>query len=379
MLIRPTTSRRPSSPSLSLLPIGLIVCLLLRTVDASYGDRLPEFRECIEVCNRENCDPNNDPTPIRKRRSLPFLSLFLSSHQPRTEPTPAPSCLTPLDTDLCALAALHHRLLLWTCAQECDYTCQHIVTARRVEAGQAVTQFHGKWPFVRVLGVQEPFSVLFSAGNFAAHRSGLARLRERVPPGHPLRWYCELFAYFGMATWVFSTVFHTRDFAATEQLDYFGAGASVLYALYFALVRVARLDLPSSPRRRSLLRLWTVFCCALYAAHVAYLKLWKWDYAYNMKANLVVGMVHNLLWTYFSWKRWRETRQGWAIWPSLLVVWIMLAMSLELLDFPPLWGVLDAHSLWHLGTIGPAILWYDFMVKDSLDLAKTVKLKESTA
>ncbi|KAI0505241.1 Per1-like protein [Xylaria bambusicola] len=226
--------------------------------------------------------------------------------------------------------------------------------------------------------MQEPFSVVFSLGNFLAHQTGLARLRERVPPSYPMRWYYELFAYFGMAAWVFSSIFHTRDFTFTEQLDYFGAGASVLYGMYYALVRVVRLDLPT-PRRRSVLRLWTIFCCALYVGHVAYLKLWRWDYTYNMTANLVVGMVHNLLWSYFSWVKWRETGQTWAIWPSMLVAWIMLVMSLELLDFPPLWGALDAHSLWHLGTIAPAILWYNFMIKDSQELAKHAKIKEIKA
>ncbi|KAI3329285.1 Per1-like protein [Xylariaceae sp. AK1471] len=329
-------SMRPSSV---LLLIGIIVCLLLQTTEASVGDRLPQFRECVQVCARENCDPNNNPTHI------PF----------------------------------HHRLLLWTCAQECDYTCQHIITTRRLEAGQPITQFHGKWPFIRVLGIQEPFSVLFSVGNLVAHYTGLTKLRERVPPSYPFRRYYELFAYFGIASWVFSTIFHMRDFAATEQLDYFGAGASVLYSMYYALVRVFRLDLAYSPRRRRLLRLWTVFCCTLYVAHVAYLKLWRWDYTYNMTANLVVGMVHNLLWTYFSWKRWRETRQSWTVWPSVLVAWIMLVMSLELLDFPPLWGALDAHCLWHLGTIAPAILWYNFMIRDSQDLARTAKTKDIKA
>ncbi|KAF2968129.1 hypothetical protein GQX73_g5441 [Xylaria multiplex] len=353
MLIRWKTATHPSS--LLLLATALIACLLLQPAEASLGDRLPEFRECVEVCDHENCDPNNDPTPI----------------------------------------PLHHRLLFWTCAQECDYTCQHITTTRRVESGQSVTQFHGKWPFVRVLGVQEPFSVLFSIGNFLAHQNGLGRLRERVPSTYPMRWYYEVFAYFGMASWVFSSIFHTRDFKATEQLDYFGAGASVLYGMYYAMVRVLRLDLPT-PRRRSILRLWTVFCCALYVAHISYLKFWRWDYTYNMTANLIVGMVHNLLWSCFSWARWRETGQSWAIWPSMLVAWIMLAMSLELLDFPPLWGALDAHSLWHLGTIAPAVLWYkyvlplttfeetlltvhSFMIKDSQDLAKAVKLKDIKA
>ncbi|KAI2638109.1 Per1-like protein [Xylaria nigripes] len=327
-------------PSFSISPlfIGLItVCLLLWTTEASLGDKLPEFRECVEVCTRANCD-SHEPTYI------PF----------------------------------HLRLLFWTCPRECDYTCQHIITSRRVEAGESVTQFHGKWPFIRVLGIQEPFSVLFSLGNFLAHQTGLTKLRDCVPPGYPLRSYYELFAYFGMTAWVFSTIFHTRDFPATEQLDYFGAGASVLYGMYYTLVRVARLDLPT-PRRQSVLHFWTVFCCFLFIGHVGYLKLWHWDYTYNMAANVTVGMVHNLLWTYFSWKRWKQTRQNWAIWPSLLVAWIMLTMSLELLDFPPLWGALDAHSLWHLGTIAPTYFWYDFMIKDSQDLAKIEKWKDNKA
>ena len=101
-------------------------------------------------------------------------------------------------------------------------------------------------------------------------------------------------------------------------------------------------------------------CVVLYAAHVAYLKLWRWNYTYNMAANVAVGLLQNSLWTWFSFQRWRESRRTWAILPGVVVAWIMSAMSLELLDFPPLWGALDAHSLWHLGTIGPTILWYRY-------------------
>ncbi|KAI4868523.1 Per1-like protein [Hypoxylon rubiginosum] len=323
---------------LSLLNL-LVVCLLWRTAEASLGDRLPEFRECVEVCSRENCDPNNNPTHI------PF----------------------------------HHRLLFWTCPQECDYTCQHIVTERRLAAGQPITQFHGKWPFVRVLGMQEPFSVLFSLGNMVAHQNGLAKLRQSIPAAYPLRPYYVLFAGFGMATWVFSSVFHVRDFRLTEQLDYFAAGAGVLYGMYYTPIRVFRLDRPT-PRRQSVLRLWSVFCCSLYLAHVAYLKLWRWNYSYNMAANVVVGLVQNSLWSYFSWKKWRASHKTWAVWPGVIVAWLMMVMSLELLDFPPLWGALDAHSLWHLGTIGPTILWYNFLVKDAQDdLANAGKSKDVKA
>lgn len=37
-----------------------------------------------------------------------------------------------------------------------------------------------------------------------------------------------------------------------------------------------------------------------------------------------------------------------------------MAMSLELLDFPPVLQSIDAHSLWHAATIFPAYMWYKY-------------------
>jgi post-GPI attachment to proteins factor 3 len=206
--------------------------------------------------------------------------------------------------------------------------------------------------------MQEPFSVLFSAGNLLAHYDGLYnKILPNIPASYPLRPYYVMLAYVGMVTWFFSLVFHMRDFPFTEQLDYFAAGASVLYGMYYTPIRLFRLDLPT-PRRRSVLHAWTGVCIILYAAHVAYLKLWKWDYGYNMAANVVCGAVQNALWSWFSFNKYKKSRRAWAAWPGIVVAWVMIAMSLELLDFPPLWGAIDAHSLWHLGTIAPAVLWY---------------------
>ena len=234
------------------------------------------------------------------------------------------------------------------------------MTTQRLSSSppQPVVQFHGKWPFYRFLGIQEPFSALFSAFNLAAHYDGLYnKVLPRIPASYPLRPYYVALAYIGMATWFFSLVFHTRDFAATEQLDYFAAGASVLYGLYYTPIRVFRLDRPT-PRRRSVRRAWTLACALMYLGHVAYLKLWRWDYTYNMAANVACGVVQHALWTWFSWDRYRKTGKTWALWPGLVVAWVLVAMSLELLDFAPLWGALDAHSLWHAGTVTPAVLFY---------------------
>ncbi len=219
-------------------------------------------------------------------------------------------------------------------------------------------QYHGKWPFIRTLGVQEPCSVLFSLFNFLAHQHGVAKIRDTIPASYPLRKYYIAFGYFGMASWVFSMIFHTRDFVWTERLDYFGAGASVLYGLYYTPIRIFRLDQINSLSKQAVLRSWTVICIALFIAHVSYLTLWRWDYTYNMAANVAAGIVQNLLWSGFSITTYRRLKKPWAAWPGLIVAWIVVAMSMELLDFPPWRGMVDAHSLWHLGTVGPTIWWY---------------------
>ncbi len=220
-----------------------------------------------------------------------------------------------------------------------------------------MVQFHGKWPFRRFLGMQEPFSVLFSLGNLWAHCAGLAKVRAHIPEWYTLRPFYVVLAHVGISSWVLSAIFHTRDFTLTEELDYFAAGASVLYGLYYTFVRIFRLDRPS-PRRRSLLRAWTGTCALLYCCHVAYLKGVKWDYTYNMAANVAAGMVQHVSWTWFSVDRFRKSGRLWATWPGLVVAWVMFAMSMELFDFPPWFGSVDAHSLWHLLTIAPTMLWY---------------------
>ena len=183
------------------------------------------------------------------------------------------------------------------------------------------------------------------------------QIREKIPPSYPLRKYYVAFGYFGLASWMFSIIFHTRDFNVTEKLDYFAAGAQVLYGMYMAAVRIFRLE-RREPMRQSVLRVWTTTCVILYSMHVIYLTFWKWDYTYNMAANVAVGVVQNLLWGGFSFVQYRRMGSFWAMWPGFIVAWIILAMSLELLDFPPWMGMLDAHSLWHLGTVGPTVWWY---------------------
>lgn len=148
----------------------------------------------------------------------------------------------------------------------------------------------------------------------------------------------------------------------------------MLYGMYYTPIRIFRMD-QGGKKAKSVLKAWTLLCIAMYVGHVGYLKWWDWDYTYNMTANVVVGVIHNSLWSWFSFQKYRRSKRLWATWPGLVVAWIMLAMSFELLDFPPWWGCLDAHSLWHLGTVGPTMIWYNFLLKDALDDIAGTRLK----
>jgi hypothetical protein len=286
----------------------------------------------------------------------------------------APTTFGPSDAEHCQICVeknclieptpvpLHLRLLFWTCPSECDYACQRSVTEERERQGRAIEQFHGKWPFRRLFGVQEPFSVIFSILNGYVHYVGLHSLRRELPKNYPLALYYRWFSYVGMFCWFWSSVFHTRDFVFTERMDYFGAGANVMYGLYYTPLRVFRLY---RPRFRNVVRIWGYVCLAAYLAHVYYLQFVRWDYTYNMAANVFVGAVTNLLWTYFSIFHYTKLKRFWAAWPGLIVTWLIMAMSLELLDFPPVADALDAHALWHAATILPAMWWYRFLIHDS--------------
>ncbi|RAL65139.1 hypothetical protein DID88_001245 [Monilinia fructigena] len=280
---------------------------LLSFANASTGDRLPEFKQCVEVCQHENCDNG-----FGGATKIPLL----------------------------------HRLLFWTCPAECDYTCQHIITNARVKSGQPIVQFHGKWPFYRFLGMQEPFSVFFSLLNFLAHQNGLAKITAQIPETYSMRKYYVMLSYAGMISWVASMVFHTRDYPVTEQLDYFAAGGSVLYGMYYTPIRIFRMD-RGGKRASSVLRAWTLLCILFYTAHVVYLKWWDWDYTYNMAANVVVGVLQNSLWSWFSFEKYRKSKRAWTALPGL----------------------------WHLGTVAPTMIFYSFLLKDAQDDIAGQRLK----
>ncbi|KAG8898177.1 hypothetical protein FRC00_003164 [Tulasnella sp. 408] len=326
---------------------------------ASKGDTGIAFHECLESCVVFVCD-------VDTNHELPY-SL---------------------------------KLMQWDCPDNCKYECMMMDVDRDLEAIASgsedveIKQYYGKWPFHRFVGIQEPASVVFSLMNLWAHIRGGKYLLGRMRSDHPMYKYYFWYIIIGANAWVWSTVFHMRDKPATEKLDYFSAALTILYSLYVAVVRLFGLYQPPrlhlqqpasySARRPSWLppqhilhQLWGALCVLLYLAHVIYLSVIpRFDYSYNVIANLIVGVLHNLLWlsysfSFFPFRRFEFKPQSYIppyAWkPAALAIGMTLATSLELWDFPPWWFVIDAHSLWHLATVPLTWWWYRFIAEDAAD------------
>lgn len=371
--------------SLLQLLLLLVLWICAYRAMASPGDKLDEFEDCIYQCHQVAC--HGTPYLVTKDHEQVVAPAWENR---RFEPNWLfESHLTwPL------------RLLLWNCASNCDYSCQRIITQERKDRNEEIYQFHGKWPFLRVWGIQEFVSVVFSLGNFVPHFLGYLKIARAAAAPLPRakllgRSYANL-KFMSLVTqmaWVFSTIFHIRDFDVTEKLDYFFAGLTVLSGFYGIGFRYFKLYLPT---RRHLGLAFTLLCVSAYAGHI-YRLVTDWLYTYNMRANIVVGVLQNVIWGLSCYslytKYYQRESEGlvnlkhlnyiqpgrtilssfyqkspklYSLYPLLMCFIVICGMALEIFDFPPVFfDLVDAHSLWHLVTIVPPVMgWYDWLVWD---------------
>lgn len=380
--------------------------MVAASVLASPGDNLDDFRDCRYQCEQLTCYLN----PYYILQDQFEEALRAAGDYKRYE---------PLWRFTSGGLNLPMKLLLWDCPSNCDYQCQQIVTKERVRKGEEVYQFHGKWPFWRIFGVQEVALMLFSFLNFIPHYLGyfqLKALAEKLPQTQAtyLRGMLRntrFAALVAMGAWLSLTIFHIRDVMFTEKLDYYFAGLTVLTGFYGIAFRYFKLYLP----RRYLAKYsFALLCIAAYASHIYRLET-DWLYTYNMQANIFVGILQNIFWgltcfelytKYYDLEKddniirldhleyvrsnrifmgsfYSKSPKLYSLYPLLLCFIVIVGMSLEIFDFAPIFfDLVDAHSLWHLVTFFPAFFgWYDWMAWDITnnvwdDLEPVVEKKE---
>ncbi|MCH85919.1 post-GPI attachment to proteins factor 3-like [Trifolium medium] len=76
---------------------------------------------------------------------------------------------------------------------------------------------------------------------------------------------------------------------------------------------------------------------------------------------VVMAVAQLTVWTVWAGVSRHPSR--WKLW--LVVIAGGLAMLLEIYDFPPYEGLLDAHALWHAITIPLTYIWWSFIKDDA--------------
>ncbi len=226
-------------------------------------------------------------------------------------------------------------------------------------------KYFGKWPFQRVLGVQELLSVVFSLANLAAHAHNMHKIRtaQLINQHRPNfgssqglvwgLWYT--YALGSINAWWWSAVFHSRDTHVTERLDYLSADVSIVIGLYVSIVRV--LGVTSLQSRLT----WAVPLAFATVIHFYYMLFIKFDYGFNVTLCVSVGVLQQVMWCTWALMNSHPCKRQLVA----FVVLINATLSLEILDFPPIIGFLDAHALWHLCTVPLIYLWYCFILADA--------------
>lgn len=158
-----------------------------------------------------------------------------------------------------------------------------------------------------------------------------------------------------MNTWFWSAVFHSRDVELTEKLDYSSAVALLGYSLILATIRAFNVRLEAA---RVMVAAPII---AFTTTHILYLNFYQFDYGLNMIVCTVIGALQLILWAVWA----GVTRH-----PSRLKLWVVVfggaaSMLLDIYDFPPYWGLVDAHALSLAATIPLTYLWWSFARDDS--------------
>ncbi|KAK9724549.1 hypothetical protein RND81_05G081400 [Saponaria officinalis] len=246
----------------------------------------------------------------------------------------------------------------------------------RKTLGENPIKYHGRWPYRRVYGFQEPVAVALSALNLAIQFHGwisfFILVYYKLPIIHNGKMFYEytgmwhMYGILAMNCWFWAAVLHSRDLELTEKLGYSSFIALLGFGLVLAIFRVFNVK---NEAARVMVGAPVI---ALTITHILYLNCYYLDYGLNRKVCEAMAVAQFLLWAVWA---------GVSQHPSRLKLWVVVfggALSVLLLiyDFPPYWGYVDAHAIWLATTIPLSYLWWSF-IKDDAEFMTLNQLKKA--
>lgn len=331
----------------------LVISCVVGVLDASAGDADPQYRDCVAQCENTGCVGE---------RCFPHCNISSSG--------------VSVDGPWFMQEPLFLKWNQWNCQGDCRYTCMMDREKERESYGAPPVKYHGKWPFIRVYGIQEPASVVFSALNLAMHFHGwisfFILLNYKLTLKQNKKTYYEysslwhVYALLSMNSWFWSSVFHSRDVDLTEKLDYSSAVALLGFSLIVATLRSFNV------RDEAARVMVAAPFLAFITTHILYLNFYQLDYGWNMQVCVAMGVAQLLIWA--IWAGMSRHPSRWKLWT--VVFGGGMAMLLEIYDFPPYNGFFDAHAIWHATTIPLTYIWWSF-IRDDAEFRTSYLLKKA--
>ncbi|EFO26101.1 hypothetical protein LOAG_02384 [Loa loa] len=242
----------------------------------------------------------------------------------------------------------------------------------------SVPQFYGKWPFSAIwlpfiapVPVQEFASVIFSILNLLTTLS-MYRAVKRLYNSARLKIIWATYSIIGIVMWTCSAIFHWADFWLTEYLDYFAACAFIVFALFTSISFTIR-SFQNCHQGRILWFLLFIIFLYLYTNHIYSLTIY-FDYGYNMKMCIACSLLTAIIyyiWLAKQWKSRDHSSRRSLPYLAVVVTWGLLSVLLEVLDFAPLYWIIDSHSLFHLSTVPlPLLLTRFIQLENAYEMQK---------
>lgn len=334
------------------LVVFVVLCSFLLSVDASDGDTDPIYKGCVEQCEKSGCVGDRC-----------FQHCKFSSDG------------KPIDGPWYMHEPLYLEWKQWDCRTDCRYHCMLAREEERTKLGETPVKYHGKWPFRRIYGIQEPVAVALSALNLAMQFHGWVSFFILVYYKLPLRpdkkayyEYTGLWHIYGilsMNAWLWSAVFRSRAVELTEKLNYSSAVALLGFSLILAILRAFNV------RDEATRVMVSAPLVAFVTTHIMYLNFYELNYGLNMKVSMLMAVVQLLIWAIWAGVSSHPAR--WKLWT--VVVGGVVAMILETYDFPPYMGYVDAHAVWNAANIPLTFLWWSY-VRDDAEFRTSALLKK---
>ncbi len=321
-----------------LLVMLLLILLNSRSSDASSGDIARNYVNCKYGCINEHCLILDKPTI-----KLPdYLHVY-----------------TPLSPT-------------WTCNEICYYDCMMNITTFHIKNKLPIKKYYGHWPFIRFFGLEQPASVLFSLANTIPHIVHIFSHNENKRIYYFMSPWLKVVPFVSLNAWLCSAYFHSKITPFSSLIDYISALLLISYSLWLVFRRIMGVKVNSI-----LVTTLFVLYSALIINRIKLMIQNKITFDSHMTLAISLSCIHIILWVFWIIYKccqnnnnnnnynYKLTRKRIYI-IICCQIWFIIASMLEIFDFPPFFGIFDAHSLWHLATPLLGSLWYYFWSIDAL-------------